>query len=272
MCRKLVLAATVLSLIAAPAWAAERKAKSKSDAAATTAAPGKAGAEQRAAADRLDPLARATFWAGELQIDPADETAGLKLAQALRQLGQHQKAIETAERVTITNPNSAEAWLEVARGHIGQGQGFFAIDPARRAQALRPKDWRAASLLGVALEQTGRYPEAEAAYAQALQLSPNNPSVLSNLAMFRAGQGKGDEAESLLRRAVAQPGATIEVRQNLSLVLGLRGKLAEAEALMRQDLPPEVANNNLAYLRAVAAGEKPADRSWKTLQQSQDGG
>jgi len=43
------------------------------------------------------------------------------------------------------------------------------------------------------------------------------------------------------------------VRQNLSLVLGLQGKLDEAEKIQRQDLPPELADANMAYLRTAAA-------------------
>jgi Flp pilus assembly protein TadD len=269
MCRKLVLAATVLSLLALPAVAADAPAKGKP--AAT--APRKATAEQRAAAERAEPLARAAFWAHELEIDPTEPDAGLKLAAALRQMGQYDKAAETAQSVAVNNPTNAEAWLEVARGRVGAGKGFYAIEPARKAQALKPRDWRPASLLGIGLEQSERYVEAEAAYRQALTLSPDNPAVLANLAMLKAGQGDGDQAEALLRKAVAQPGATIQIRQNLSLVLGMRGKLAEAEQLMRQDLPPEVANNNLAYLRAIAGGDKAgAGRSWQSLQRSQDGG
>ena len=49
------------------------------------------------------------------------------------------------------------------------------------------------------------------------------------------------------------PGATVKVRQNLALVLGLEGKFAEAEAIQREDLPPQMADNNLAYLKAATA-------------------
>ena len=268
MCRKLLLAATVLSLIAAPVLAAEAP-KSK----AAAAQPKKASAEQKAIADRADPMAKAAFWAHELEVDPADQEAGIKMASALRQLGQWDKAAETAQTVATANPANEEAWLEVARAKVGGGNGFYAIDPARKAQALKPKDWRPASLLGIGLEQSERYDEAEAAYRQALALSPDNPSILTNLAMMKAGQGDGDQAETLLRKAVAQPTATIQIRQNLVLVLGLRGKIAEAEKLMRQDLPPDVANNNLAYLKALAAGDAaiPGARSYQSLQRTQDG-
>jgi Flp pilus assembly protein TadD len=277
MCRKLVLAATVLSLSAvfvAPVLAADSDQQAKPAKAEKIAPPRKASAEQRAAAERADPLARAAFWAHELEINPADQEASLRMAVALRQMSRFDQGAEAAERVTIADPGNAEAWLEIARNRIGAGKGFYAIEPARKAQALKPKDWRAGSLLGIALEQSERYDEAEAAYRAALALSPDNPAVLSNLAMMKAGQGDTALAETLLRKAAVQPGSTIQIRQNLAMVLGLGGKMAEAERLMRQDLPPEIANNNLAYLRAMAAGGQPgaAGRSYQNLQRSQDGG
>ena len=51
-----------------------------------------------------------------------------------------------------------------------------------------------------------------------------------------------------------QPTATAQERQNLALVLGMEGKMGEAEPLMREDLPPEAADANLAYLRSLHAG------------------
>jgi Flp pilus assembly protein TadD len=104
----------------------------------------------------------------------------------------------------------------------------------------------------VGLAQAGRTAEAKAAHAQALALAPDNPIALSNAAMFQASQGDRAGAETLLRKAVAQPGSSLQVRQNLALVLGLQGKLDEAEQIQRQDLPPQMANNNLAYLKAAA--------------------
>ncbi|MEI9964034.1 MAG: tetratricopeptide repeat protein [Caulobacteraceae bacterium] len=138
-----------------------------------------------------------------------------------------------------------------ARDAVAAGRGFYAIDPLKQVQAQDPRNWQAFSLLGVAYEQTERYDEAEAAWRQALALSPDNPAVLSNLAMHYAAKGEAAQAETLLRRACDQPGATVQERQNLALVLGLQGKLAEAEHLTRQDLPPDTAANNLAYLRAA---------------------
>jgi Flp pilus assembly protein TadD len=231
----------------------------------------KATAEQRAQAERLDPLARAAFWAHETDVDPADATAGIRLAAALRALGQYAEAAQSAQRVLTAQPDNLDALLELARAFVGQGQGFYAIEPAKHAQVLAARDWRPLSLLGVAYDQIHRNDDAAEAWRQALALSPDNPAVLSNMAMALAAQGDAAQAEALLRRAVAQPGATLQVRENLTLVLGLQGKLAEAEALLRQNLPPEQAEANLAYLQAISSHEPAASpsttpaRSWEAV-------
>ena len=75
-----------------------------------------------------------------------------------------------------------------------------------------------------------------------------------------------------MRRAAAQPTASLTVRQDLTYVLGLEGKLGEAETLLRQDLPPDQADADLAYLQAAYAGRGGADpataaapRTWDSV-------
>ena len=303
MSRRLALAATtaVMALaVATPSWAIfglGRRTPQKPPAtapvqpgAATPAAtapnaPRKATAEERAQAERLDPLGRSAFWSREADIDPRDAVAGVRFSQALRAMGQPDQALEAAQRVLIVYPDDVEALLEVGRNQIARNQAFYGIAQLKRAQQLAPRDWRPLSLLGVAYDQTQRPAEARQAWQQALALSPDNPAVLSNLGLSQAAAGDTAAAEASLRRAVAQPGATLQTRQNLALVLGLQGKTAEAEQWLRQDLPPEMATANLQWLRAAsaarngrsaaatpvpgaaptAASVQPTARSWDSL-------
>src|SRR5690606_37024791 len=63
--------------------------------------------------------------------------------------------------------------------------------------------------------------------------------------------------------AVADTRADAYSRQNLAIVLGLKGNFDEAERLARADLPANVADGNIAYLRSMLA--QPA--LWKQLEE-----
>lgn len=270
MCRKRALIATVLApialVVAAPAFAADPPKADPVKAAAGKAAPApaKASAQQRAEARRLDPLAQAAFWGAEFEVDPGDAEAGAGLARSLRALGRADEAAIAATKGLIAHPEDANLLLELARAHIARGQGFYAIEPARKVATQSPKDWRPLTLLGVAYEQAERDDEAEAAHRQAIGAGPNEAVPLANYAMHLAARGDLAGAEVQLRRAVTLPSATVQIRQNLALVVGLQGRLPEAEKLVRADLPPEQVANNLAYLRAVT-GQAGQARSWEAM-------
>jgi Flp pilus assembly protein TadD len=297
MCRKPALAATVLvpamlllALSAGGAQAAGWPFGGKDDKAAATPAttakpagqtavpvaapaPLKASAAQRAEARRMEPLAAAAFWGREVEVDPRDAEAAIGMSQALRALERYPDAVAAAQTVLVFDPGNLNALLEVSRAYIGMGQGFYAIEPARNAAKLAPRDWRPVSLLAVAYEQAQRDDEALAAHRQALTLAPDEPAVLSNMAMYQATHGQLPEAEALLRRAVASPRVTAKIRQNLALVVGLQGRMDEAERLARQDLPPEMVASNMAWLKAAttpSAGptsSPAAGRSWQSVTQ-----
>ena len=258
MCLKLAFAATaVMTLaVAAPALAWGPKPSPAPAPAASNGQPAKAGAEDRAAAERMDPLGRAAFWSSQFAIDPKDIEAGLRLSAALRAIGRSEEAGNTVQQLLVIYPNNVEVLLESARVAVQSGQGFFAVAPAQKAAALAPKDWRAPSLMAVGLAQIGRTAEALQQHQKALALAPDNPNALSNAAMFYAAQGDKAQAETLLRKAVKSPDASVKVRQNLAMILGLQGKFDEAELLQRQDVPPQMAEANMAYLKA-AAGDQP---------------
>jgi Flp pilus assembly protein TadD len=274
MCRKRALLATVLApvlaigvLTAGSADAADKAAKASAQpapAAAAPAPPRKASPAERAEARRADPLTRMAFWSTEVERDGRDVEAGVGLAQALRALGRYDEAAGAAGNVLVFAPDNYDALMESARANVARGQGFYAIEPGRKAAALAPRDWRPLSLLGVAYEQAKRDDEALAAHRQAVALAPNEAVPLANLAMHLASSGDLKGAETALRQAVALPSATIQVRQNLALVVGLQGRMDEAEKLARQDLPPESVDNNLAWLRA-ATGQESTTRSWSAV-------
>jgi len=223
------------------------------------------------AALRMEPLAQAAFFNNQYEHDPSDTRMGLYLSQALRTLGRNAEAADIAHRVLLIAPENYDVLLAAARAHIADNNAFYAVDALQQALRLRPDDWQAHSLLGVAYEQIKRTDDAQSQWAIALKLSPNNPTVLTNMAVSKVATGDFATAEPLLRTAAAQKDANLQVRQNLALVLGLEGKLQEAEVLLRRDLPPEQADANLAWLqqKLQARPTPPAsDRSWDSVRAS----
>ncbi len=257
------------SILIAAAWGLALPAIAQTTTAPAPRQP--ASAEERAAYSRLDPLARSVFWSREMEVDPMDPVAGVELAEALRQLGQHEQAAATARQVLTLQPANVEAMLEVGRAEIARGQAFYGIASLEQARDLAPRDWRPLSLLGVAYQQVRRPDDAQAAWHAALNLSPDNPDVLTNAGMALATSGDAVGAETLLRRAVAQPTATQQMRLNLAMTLGLQGKMPEAERIIRRELPPELAERNLQWLRSQtpvrsAALATDQARTWGSLQ------
>lgn len=268
MSRTAVLAATVLALAMAVPSLAQAQAQAQHQAQAQARpTPVRADAATRAAYDRADALSRSVFWAEQQRLDPMDPEAGVKLSRALRELGRYDQAAEAAQATLMVQPDNIEAMLELGRAHWARGQAFYGIAALERARDLAPNDWRPWSLLGASYEQVRRHDDARAAWDQALRLSPDNPAVLSNLAMTHLAAGDLATAETLLRRAADQPGAGLQVRLNLAMTLGLKGEMGEAERILRRELPPEQADQNLAWLRAHAGGPAPAPgRTWDSLQ------
>jgi Flp pilus assembly protein TadD len=272
MSRTTACIATVafLALSTTPALAQQRR---PAEPASTAASPAPtrtpADAEVRAAYDRADALSRSTFWSEQADINPMDPVAGVKAAQALREMGQYEQSADIAQRVLLVQPANYEAMLEVGRGHIARGQAFYGIEALEQARNIQSGDWRPWSLLGTAYEQVRRTDDARAAWAQALAISPNNPDVLANMAVAAMSKGDNATAEPLLRQAAAQPGASLKIQLNFAMVLGLNGKLGEAEQILRRTLPPELADQNLAWLRARetgAADSQLSARTWTSLQ------
>ena len=193
-----------------------------------------------------------------LRVDPGCVSIICNMGVMAAQQGNMLASLQRLERALLfsddANPQqSSVVWYDYALALLEAERTDEAVPAIERSLKLGESD-NAYCAQGMILTSCGLAAEASEAYDKALALSPENPAVLSNLAMFHAAKGERAEAEALLRRAVARPDATIQVRQNLALIIGLEGKLDEAERLIREDLPPEVATANLAYLRSVQPG------------------
>ncbi|MFB2552599.1 tetratricopeptide repeat protein [Ensifer soli] len=193
--------------------------------------------------------------------NPKDRNAGLNYANILRMTGRNEQALAVMQQVAINSPNDREVLAAYGKAQAAAGQLEQALSTIARAQTPDRPDWRLKSAEGAILDQLGRSSEARARYRDALDIQPNEPSVLSNIGMSYLLAKDLKTAETYLRSAAEQPRADSSVRQNLALAVGLQGRFQEAEQIARQELSAEQAEANVRYLRGVLSQQG----SWQKL-------
>ncbi|MTD95558.1 tetratricopeptide repeat protein [Hyphomicrobium sp. xq] len=197
-------------------------------------------------------LLRATdYWGQAYAKSPRELVPALNYARNLKAMGEKRRALAVLQQAALYHGQSRELAGEYGRlaldlDQVAAAKQLLAIadDPGR-------PDWRVVSARGAVLAKEGNYDEAIPFFEKALALSPDQPSVLSNLALAQAMNGQPAKAESLLRRAAATDGNSPRIRQNLALVLGLQGKYDEAKLVAVRDMPMTNAAENAEILQQL---------------------
>ncbi|WP_423869738.1 tetratricopeptide repeat protein [Bradyrhizobium sp.] len=208
--------------------------------------------------DKVAPAKSLEFYQERHRANPDDAEAALNYGKALRSTGQRSQAVAVLEQATIAHPADKALLAGYGRALADNGNFQQAFEVLGRAHTPEDPDWRILSAQGAVLDQLGRGEEARQYYASALRIVPDEPSVLSNLALSYVLSKDLAKAEETLRHANSRAGADPRVRLNLALVVGLRGHMAEAESLAKEGRPPEEAAANVAYLRRMLAKQAAA--------------
>lgn len=218
---------------------------------ASTQSVAKAGAPAPAGGVSDELLKATDYWGQVYAKSPRELEPALNYARNLKAMGEKRRALSVLQQASIYHGQSRELASEYGRlaldlDQINVAKQLLAVadDPAR-------PDWRVVSARGAALAKEGNYNDAIPYFQRALTLSPEQPSVMSNLALAYAMNGEPGKAESMLRQASATDSNSPRIRQNLALVLGLQGKYDEAKMVASRDIPMNNASENADYLRQV---------------------
>lgn len=199
--------------------------------------------------------------------NPKDKTTGLQYASVLRATARNEQALAVMQQMVIHHPTDNDVLSAYGKALAATGNFEKALKIIERAQRPDRPDWRLHSAKGAILDQLEQSSLARVEYRKALDIRPNEPSVLSNLGMSYVLSGDLRSAETFLRKAIRQPGADSSVRQNLALVVGLQGNFEQAETIARGELPQAEAEENIAFLRNMLSQQN----AWKQLEKT-DGG
>lgn len=198
----------------------------------------------------------AQHWGTLHQRHPEDQSIRLSLARAWRYGGQPHQAADLIQDDLARSGRSVALLTELGKDYLAAERLGLALKMLEEARTKAPDNWDVHSAMGVALDAAGRFEEAQAAYAQALALSPENPVVLNNLALSQAQSGQLEMALDTLKQANEHPKAGSQLRQNMALILALKGDAPAAERLAGRDLPPEMVRTNAGIYRSLAGAAR----------------
>jgi spermidine synthase len=135
-----------------------------------------------------------------------------------------------------------------------------ALAVARDALGLNSRSVLAHRLMGDALMELRRFPEAEEHYRAALEIDPGNAGALRGYGVWHLAQGRFAEARPLYEKLLALDPADAEAHNHIGIVLANAGDVAAALAHFREALRLRPgftdAERNLARAEAAAAGAR----------------
>jgi Flp pilus assembly protein TadD len=131
-------------------------------------------------------------------------------------------------------------------------QSALAVAENRRRGQLKPADEALAHRrMGGALDQLGRFAQAEVHFKKALKLSPRDPRVWNNAGYSYYLQGRWAEAEGALKTAARFAPDDERIRTNLGLTLAAAGRTSEALPLLSHTAGDAIGHMNLGYALAA---------------------
>jgi tetratricopeptide (TPR) repeat protein len=178
--------------------------------------------------------------------DPIVPIIRLRHASVLEEMGRTDEAMRQVERLGRDYPDSPlpdQELGDLLRQKLRFSESIDAYDRvvARIRQPVQ-NNWIIYYSRGISYERTGQWARAEADFNRALELSPEQPSVLNYLGYALADMGRNlDQARDMIQRAAARRPNDGAITDSLGWVLFRQGKTAEATPLLERavGLEPE---------------------------------
>jgi tetratricopeptide (TPR) repeat protein len=173
------------------------------------------------AADR--PVDAETAIKEALTIEPRSRPARLALARALYKRGAYQEAEAAVQPLVATDKGDAEAWVLIGDSRCAQGNDEAAEASYRSALAARPDHRVANHNLGALLSKLSRAEESLAALDRAASLGTRAPALHINRSRALQQLGRFDEADAVLAAALQQWPTALEAHVMLAKLRHMRG-------------------------------------------------
>ncbi|WP_370454551.1 tetratricopeptide repeat protein [Paracoccus sp. M683] len=198
--------------------------------------------------------------------------AELTRIDALARAKRYDEAEKVALALTATYPDLAQAWI--AQGDLLRQQDKFGAAVPAYDKALSLIDeadgdarWFPLYARGIALERSGQFDRAEADLKAALEIRPEQPSLLNYLGYSWIDRGENlDEALTLIQKAVELSPEDGYIQDSLAWAYFRLGRYAEAVAPMEQaartmSVDPLI-NDHLGDIYWMVGRKREAEIQW----------
>ena len=203
--------------------------------------------------------AAAGYYSRLLRLKPDDVEVAVLLGRNLRYSGNAKQAADVLSGLSKNNPDNTAIKLEHAKALIALGDFGSALSLLNEitiSNGAGGNNWQAFSALGITYDSLGNYKMAEKSFSAALEISPNNPVIMNNMAMSLAQSGRIKEAISTLEKAAVLNRNSPHIRQNLALLYGISGDREKAKTLASMDLDPKEVETNASFYRRFEGGSR----------------
>ena len=204
--------------------------------------------------------------------DPIASVVRLRRAVILERMGRDAEATQELERLARDYPDSPVPEMALGddlRGKQKYAQAIAAYDraAARIRQPAGP-DWRLYYSRGMSYERLGDWQKAQADLHHALELAPDQPSVLNYLGYSMADMSKDlPEARRMIQRAAERRPNDGAITDSLGWVMYRQGQIPEAvrtlERAVELDSDDATINGHLGDAYWAAGRKLEAQYQWR---------
>ncbi len=150
---------------------------------------------------------------------------------------------EVEKENNISSRNLAEQAYQL----LNQRQPKAALSIFEQAIAADEKNAQALQGKALALNNLGRHLEAEKYYQKALEIEPESPSIINNLAMSKILRGHYTVALKMLEPLVKDDPDNIKAQDNTALAYCMLGRKEEAKKIYSLRLDSKQVEENLRF-------------------------